>query len=115
MWLIAVPIAVAAAVVVLALGELRLGGLFLGTTVLTIVGYTWILWSIPSLPLDTSQLTPIPRAVGALVLLSVAFAPLFVWRLYEAQTFPRYRLAPMRRRSAATSVGDTRTVEAPGS
>jgi hypothetical protein len=83
LWSVIVPIAVAAAVAVLFRRDYGLSGLFLVTSVLALAGFTWILWSIPSLPLDTSQRTPIPRAVGSLVLLSVAFAPLLLARLGE--------------------------------
>jgi hypothetical protein len=78
-WLLAVPLAVIAAVAaVMSRRYVALGVLYLLTSVFAVVGFTWILWSIPSLPLDTSQLTPIPRAVGAITLLSVLFAPLLL-------------------------------------
>jgi len=81
LWLVATPIAVAAAVAVVFRREYGLATLYLMTSALAVVGFTWILWSIPSLPLDTSQLTPIPRAVGSVVLLSIVFAPLLLSRL----------------------------------
>lgn len=83
-WLAVVPIALLAAVALLLRREPTLPLFFIGTVVLCVVGFTWILWSIPSLELNTSQgATPIPRAVGSVVLLSVAFAPLLLWRLAE--------------------------------
>src|SRR5207253_5705904 len=66
LWSVIVPIAVAVAIAVLCRRDYSLSALFLTTSVLAVAGFTWILWSIPSLPLDTSQQTPIPRAVGAL-------------------------------------------------
>jgi hypothetical protein len=47
----------------------------------------WILWSDPGLTLDThNSSTPIPRAVGSLVLLSAALAPLLIEPLLEVRT-----------------------------
>ena len=84
MWLVSVPLALAAAVLLLSRRGDQLASFFLLTMGLGIVGFTWILWSIPSLQLNTSQgATPMPRAVGALVLLSCAFAPLLLQRLFE--------------------------------
>ena len=81
LWSIVVPICAAAAVALLVRRDYGVPGLYLVTSFLALVGFTWILWSIPSLPLDTSALTPIPRAVGSLVLLSVALAPLLFAKL----------------------------------
>lgn len=111
LWSIVVPLALAAAVLLLLRGDVSLPGLYLGTTALAVVGFTWILWSIPSLPLDTSPLTPIPRAVGSLVLLSVAFAPLLVSQLLAAGQ----GVAPILLSSRSTSARSTRAVEALGS
>jgi hypothetical protein len=83
LWLFAVPLGVAAAALALTLRDYALPSLYLVTIALAVVGFTWILWSIPSLPLDTSQRTPIPRAVGSIVLLSVVFAPLLLSRALD--------------------------------
>jgi hypothetical protein len=80
LWLLAVPLAFVAALLVARRWEPPLAGLYLGTVALAAAGFTWILWSVPSLPLDTSAQTPIPRAVGSVVLLSIAFAPLLLER-----------------------------------
>jgi len=80
LWLVAVPLGLAAAAVAIGVRDYALSTLYLLTTGLAVVGFTWILWSIPSLPLDTSQRTPIPRAVGSVVLLSIVFAPLLLSR-----------------------------------
>lgn len=111
MWLAVVPIALAAALTLLARRDWQLPTLFAGTTLLALVGFTWILWSIPSLPLNTSQgATPIPRAVGAVVLLAVAYAPLLLWRLLGG-----YAWAPIFRSRRSTSPRSTLSVEAAGS
>jgi hypothetical protein len=80
-WLLAVPLAALAALALLARRRPRLAVLYLLTCCLGVVGFTWILWSIPALPLDTSAATPIPRAVGSLVLMSIALAPLLLVEL----------------------------------
>jgi hypothetical protein len=85
MWLLAVPLALAAAAILLARRRFELPVLYLLTTLFGIVGYTWILWSFPEfgLRLHNDKPTPIPRAVGALVLLAIAFAPLMLARSLE--------------------------------
>lgn len=83
LWLAVLPVACAAAVAGLVFGRRRTAGLFLLTALFGVLGFTWILWSIAELPIAPTDATPIPRAVGALVLLAVAFAPLLVWELLE--------------------------------
>jgi hypothetical protein len=78
-WLVPVPVAIAAAVAGLVGRRRELPILYLVTAALAIVGFAWIIWSDPSLPISTKQsMTPIPRAVGAIVLLSAVLAPLLV-------------------------------------
>ena len=77
-WLLAAPLGAAAAVVALVWGEKRLSAFFLVLCGLILFGFTWILWAVDSLPIEPTDVTPMPRAVGALVLLSVAFAPLLL-------------------------------------
>ena len=81
LWLLSAPLAVAAAVLLLWQREPELPVLYLVTCALTIVGFMWVLWAFPSLPLDLSQQEPIPREVGSLVLLSIVFAPLLLSRV----------------------------------
>jgi hypothetical protein len=51
--------------------------LYLVASALAIAGFAWVIWSDPSLPISAKPaLTPIPRAVGAIALLSIALAPL---------------------------------------
>ena len=97
LWLLAVPLGLAAALILLARRDYGLASLYLVTMSLAFVGFTWILWSISSLPLDTSQRTPIPRAVGSLVLLSIVYAPLLLSRALESQPggLRRAELAPV--------------------
>jgi uncharacterized membrane protein len=83
LWLLAVPLAVAAAVLLAQRRDFGLPVVYLGTVVLGFLGCVWILWAFPEFPLDTSQQTPIPRAVGALVLLSIAYAPLMLAPLFR--------------------------------
>jgi hypothetical protein len=77
-WLLAAPLGATAAAVALVWGEKRLGAFFLVLCGLILAGFTWILWAVDSLPIEPTDVTPMPRAVGALVLLSIAFAPLLL-------------------------------------
>lgn len=83
LWLLGAPLGVAAALVLLARRRDALGGLYALTFLLGIAGFTWVFWGVTSFPLDKSDRTGIPRAVGALVLLSLAFAPLMLQRALE--------------------------------
>jgi hypothetical protein len=77
LWLIPVPVAIVAALVGLSTRDRELPVLYLVASALAIVGFAWVIWSDPSLPISTKPaLTPIPRAVGAIALLSIALAPL---------------------------------------
>jgi hypothetical protein len=81
MWLLAVPLAITAAVILVARRRFELPLLYLLTTLFGMVGYVWILWSFPEFGLTLhDKPTPIPRAIGALVLLAVAFTPLLLAR-----------------------------------
>ena len=76
-----IPIALSAAFVSLTLAgrPRQTAVLYLVTTAAAVAGFTYILWSDPGLVLDEQQSsTPIPRAVGAIVLLSATFAPLLI-------------------------------------
>jgi hypothetical protein len=83
LWLIAVPLGLAAAAVLLIRRWDRIAVFYLLLMLFTVAGFTWILWSITVLPLETSKQTPIPRAVGADVLVSLAFAPLLLARAFR--------------------------------
>jgi hypothetical protein len=80
-WLVAVPVALGAAVLCLTIaGPARQTAvLYVTTMVLGVNGLMWIVWSELSVSLDTNNATtPIPRAVGSLVLLSALLAPLLI-------------------------------------
>lgn len=79
LWLVPIPIAMAAAVIGMSTRERELPVLYLVVCALAIVGFAWVIWSDPSLPISTKpSLTPIPRAVGAIALLSIVIAPLLL-------------------------------------
>jgi hypothetical protein len=80
-WLLAAPLGFLAALALIARRKPPLATLYLLTSCLGVVGFTWILWSVPGLPLDTSSATPIPRAVASLVLMSIALSPLLLREL----------------------------------
>jgi hypothetical protein len=77
-WLLAAPLGLVAAALAVAWGSRPLAAYFLGLCALIVAGFIWILWSIDSLPIAPTDVTPMPRAVGALVLLALAFAPLLL-------------------------------------
>ena len=81
MWLAVVPIAVVAAGAALTAGKAarEAATLYLVTAASAIAGFTYILWSDPGLVLDEQQSsTPMPRAVGSIVLLSTVLAPVLI-------------------------------------
>ncbi len=81
MWLAVVPIAVVASAVALTAGKVarEAATLYLVTAASAIAGFTYILWSDPGLVLDEQQSsTPMPRAVGSIVLLSTVLAPVLI-------------------------------------
>jgi hypothetical protein len=90
LYLPAVALALAAAVVSLARRDRTVIVLFLVTLGLGIVGFAWVNWSDPTLTLTTEgALNPTSRAVGALVLLSIAMAPLLLTQASrEAESSP---------------------------
>ena len=88
MWLAIVPIAIAAAVASLTLsGQSRESALlYLGTFIVGILGFTYILWDDFTYVLDEQQSsTPFPRVVGSLVLLSTVLAPVLIAPLLTGQ------------------------------
>ena len=84
LWLVVAPLALLAVVAALLAGRAALAiyaGLML---VLGVVGFTWITWSFPSLPItENPALNPVIRSVGALVVVSAGLVPLLLaaaWR-----------------------------------
>jgi len=83
-WLVAAPVTVLAVVAALLAGRIALG-VYAGLVfVFGVLGFTWITWSFPSLPItENAALNPIIRSVGALVLLAAGLVPLLAgaaWR-----------------------------------
>lgn len=80
-WLWLLPLALAAAALCLTVTGIarESAALYLLTTLFSLLGFTWILVSQPGLQLTThGSDTPIPRAVGAVVLLATMFSPLLI-------------------------------------
>jgi hypothetical protein len=97
LWLLVVPVALVAAAFSTTTPARKVAFLYLTTSVLAFVGFTWILWSDPTIALTTKPaLSPIPRAVGALALLSVVVAPVLVARLPEPRLAAAFELRPGR-------------------
>jgi hypothetical protein len=86
LWLLAVPLAVAAALLLLVRRREPLVILYLAVLALGFAGMTWIYWAFTRLPIDKSDQTPVPRVIGALILLSIAFAPLMLSRALHSET-----------------------------
>jgi hypothetical protein len=89
-WLAVVPIAIAAAIACLRVRDRRPAVFFAAALVLGGLGWAWINWSDPTVPISTDPaLNPTGRAVGSLVLLAVVSAPMLIGRLLgerEART-----------------------------
>jgi hypothetical protein len=87
MWVVVAPVAVVAAVVCLiAAPDRRPAIFFLVTFALGTVGWAWVNWTDPTLPISTNPgLNPTDRAVGSLVLLSVVCGPVLVSQLLAAR------------------------------
>jgi hypothetical protein len=81
MWLAVVPIAVVAAAAALTAGKeaREAATLYLATAASAVAGLTYILWDDFTYVLDEQQSsTPMPRAVGSIVLLSTVLAPVLI-------------------------------------
>ena len=89
-WTIVAPLALAALVLAFAARRIGLATFFLVAMALCGAGLVWILWSITSLPLDTTDQTPLPRAVGSIVLAATALTPLLLHQAWCAAR-PRRR------------------------
>ena len=78
-WLVTAPLGLIAAALVLLRGDRRLGALYLVTTALVAAGLAWVLAAGVEYTVgaDTDE-NPIPRASGALALLTIALAPLML-------------------------------------
>jgi hypothetical protein len=83
-WLLVAPVAVLAVAAALLAGRAALA-VYAGTLlVLCVLGFSWITWSFPSLPItDEAALNPIVRSVGAIAVLCTGLVPLLLgaaWR-----------------------------------
>ena len=85
LWLLAVPIGIAAGLTLLLRTRDRLGVLFFGVLGFGFAAMVWIYWAFLRLPLDASDQSPVPRVIGALVLFAVALPPLLLARALEAE------------------------------
>lgn len=86
LWLVVVPLALLAAVAVLLVRRSEpVALLYLVTLVLGFAGMVWVYWAFTDFPVDTSDQSPVPRVIGALILLSASFTPLMLARLLERE------------------------------
>lgn len=83
MWLMAAPVALAAAAVCAWLPERRAAVFFLVAFALGFVGLAWENWAYSPIIAVTSNpaINPTPRTVGALVMFSIVAAPVLIGRL----------------------------------
>jgi hypothetical protein len=79
LWLVTTPLGLVAAGLLLASGDRRLAVLYLVTTALVAAGFAWVLAAGVEYTVgaDTDE-NPIPRASGALTLLTIALTPLML-------------------------------------
>ena len=85
LWLLTLPLGLAAAVLLLARGTWELPALYLVTVALCTVGYVWALAAVADYTLGPrSDENPIPRGSGGVVLLTIALAPLLLTRAADA-------------------------------
>lgn len=81
LWLVATPLALAAAVAALLAGDRRVGAFVLAFAALALLACWWAIWTNPSLELTQDYgLNPIVRLVGTPVLVLVALMPLALER-----------------------------------
>jgi hypothetical protein len=84
LWLVAVPLAIAAAVLALAAGSFRVPAFLLAFAGLALAACTWAIWAEPDLEITQDfGLNPVVRLVGGPVLLLVALTPLALERAWH--------------------------------
>jgi hypothetical protein len=111
-WLLILPVALAAALLSLTLprAERETAVLFLLTVLLCVLGFTWITWSDPNIPISTrNSLSPIPRAVGSIVLLAAALGPLLLDPLLRRRPGPAAWAEPRSALAPADALGGSGT------
>jgi hypothetical protein len=117
-WLAFVPLAIVAALAALTLrGQPRETALtFLVAVVGLVGGFTYVLWDDLTYVLDEHQsATPMPRAVGSIVILATAFAPILIDSLLRTSPVAaETRGAEERPRARGTPFRRTRPSRAPG-
>ena len=89
LWLVAVPIGLAAALLALRRGY-RLPALYALTIAFAGAGFVWVLWAVPDFSTEAgSDQNPIRRAASSIVLLTVALGPLLVAQALARERRPR--------------------------
>jgi hypothetical protein len=91
LWLIVAPVVLAAVTLAFVASERVFATYALALYTLGIVGFTWITWSFPDLPItENPALNPIARVTGSLILVSAVIVPIllrdFVGRPTRAPT-----------------------------
>jgi hypothetical protein len=84
LWSLVVVVMLLAAIAALLVGERVLPVFALSFTAATLLGFTWVMWSFPSLPLTTNgALNPIPRLAGGLVLPAAMLAAVLLQQVID--------------------------------
>jgi hypothetical protein len=79
LWLIVAPVALVAVTLAFVANDRVFATYALALYTLAIIGFTWITWSFPSLPItENLALNPIARVTGSLILVSGAIVPLLL-------------------------------------
>jgi hypothetical protein len=97
LWSVILVVSVLSVAAALFAGERRLSVFAAAFLVLATVGFVWVMWSFPTLPLTkTGALNPIPRLVGAALVPLALIAPVLLTEVVE-RTMPMRSVAPTRR------------------
>jgi hypothetical protein len=107
LWQLAIPIGIVLAVAALSVRP-RVAAFYLSIVVVVLAGFTWIVWSDPSIPLHAKDVPQrIPRATGAVALLSLVTAPLCATAVLGISPAGEWTLAPTEAaRAWARRLGD---------
>ncbi len=103
-WRSIVTVALAALAAALLAGERRLSIYTLALLVLSTLGFVWVMWSFPSLPLTkVGALNPIPRLVGSVLIPVGLIAPILLHEAMARLGFAPRRSPSPRLRTAVTA------------
>ncbi len=102
-WSVILVVVVLTVVAALVCGERAVASFALAYLVLSALGFVWIMWSFPSLPLtQVGALNPIPRTAGAALVPLALIVPILLTDVARRTRIDRGRAAPTPRLRALT-------------